>query len=143
MRGPKEGGILGEIASHSGQNAGTAFLPQTFDRQHFYIRGLAPHSAKLNAHLYVHVYYPKDVPEEFLKELTELLNNFDKHVQTRDELMHARLQDGQLILPMEERGQLISAPVPVVYGCNHVCSYCIIPYRRGQEHSRPVNEVVA
>ena len=36
----------------------------------------------------------------------------------------------------------VTAFVPVVYGCNKNCSYCIVPFRRGQERSRPVAEVV-
>lgn len=52
-------------------------------------------------------------------------------------------QDGDLVLPLHERGRLVSAHVPVVYGCNHVCTFCIIPYRRGTERSRPVGEILA
>lgn len=51
--------------------------------------------------------------------------------------------DGDLILPQHERGQLISAHVPVVYGCSHACTFCIIPFRRGVERSRPVGDIVA
>lgn len=50
--------------------------------------------------------------------------------------------DGVLILPVQERGSLVSAHVPVVYGCSHACAFCIIPYRRGVEVSRPVGEIV-
>ena len=39
-------------------------------------------------------------------------------------------------------GQLVSAHVPVVLGCSHACTFCIIPYRRGVERSRPVGEIV-
>jgi len=53
------------------------------------------------------------------------------------------LQDGQLILPRHERGQLVTAHVPIVYGCSHACTFCIIPFRRGVERSRSVGEIVA
>jgi tRNA-2-methylthio-N6-dimethylallyladenosine synthase len=36
----------------------------------------------------------------------------------------------------------VTAFVPIIYGCNFVCSYCIVPYRRGRERSRPMAEVV-
>lgn len=37
----------------------------------------------------------------------------------------------------------VAANVPIVYGCSHACTFCIIPYRRGVERSRPLDEVVA
>jgi tRNA-2-methylthio-N6-dimethylallyladenosine synthase len=59
---------------------------------------------------------------------------------------HARaqrdaIQDGEIILPAHEAGSLVSAHVPVVYGCSHACSFCIIPFRRGVERSRNVGEI--
>ena len=53
------------------------------------------------------------------------------------------LQDGELLLPRLEQGSLVSAHVPVVHGCSHACSFCIIPFRRGVERSRSVGEIVA
>jgi tRNA-2-methylthio-N6-dimethylallyladenosine synthase len=37
----------------------------------------------------------------------------------------------------------VTAFVPIIYGCNFLCSYCIVPYRRGKERSRPLAEIVA
>jgi len=53
------------------------------------------------------------------------------------------VMDGDLTLPAHERGKLVSAYVPVVYGCSHACTFCIIPHRRGVERSRPAGKIVA
>ena len=36
----------------------------------------------------------------------------------------------------------VTANVPIVYGCSHACTFCIIPFRRGVERSRPLDEIV-
>ena len=51
--------------------------------------------------------------------------------------------DFPLRLPASEQGKLVSAHVPVVLGCSHACTFCIIPYRRGIERSRPAEVILA
>ncbi|CAA9233781.1 MAG: tRNA-i(6)A37 methylthiotransferase [uncultured Chloroflexia bacterium] len=47
------------------------------------------------------------------------------------------------VLPMANHEHPpVSVHVPIIYGCNMNCSYCVIPLRRGRERSRPMAEIV-
>ncbi|MAP39086.1 MAG: tRNA (N6-isopentenyl adenosine(37)-C2)-methylthiotransferase MiaB [Dehalococcoidia bacterium] len=36
----------------------------------------------------------------------------------------------------------VATYIPIIHGCDKFCTFCIIPYRRGREVSRPVDEIV-
>ncbi len=89
---------------------------------------------------YVDVFSPPSDPGPLVSFLTQgEIHSLENAETTRRFLA----MDEELILPVKERGQLISAHVPVVYGCSHACTFCIIPYQRGAERSRPVGDIVA
>lgn len=44
------------------------------------------------------------------------------------------------ILPSSQTS--FQALLPIMTGCNNFCSYCIVPYARGREMSRPVAEIL-
>jgi tRNA-2-methylthio-N6-dimethylallyladenosine synthase len=73
-------------------------------------------------------------------------SDFDKMQQVVPEL--ALLEDDLGALPHYYQPQTeagtkgFTAYVPIIYGCNFLCSYCIVPYRRGKETSRPFDDIV-
>ncbi|MCY3780550.1 MAG: tRNA (N6-isopentenyl adenosine(37)-C2)-methylthiotransferase MiaB [Chloroflexi bacterium] len=93
---------------------------------------------------YVDVFMPPSDPAplvSFLKERMDEADVLELEADARKE--RDALQDGELILPLHERGELVCAHVPIVYGCSHACTFCIIPFRRGIERSRRVGEILA
>jgi len=89
---------------------------------------------------FVDVFSPPSDPGPLISYLTQ---DESRKLQVAETQQRHALMDGDLILPVHERDKLVSAHVPVVYGCSHACTFCIIPYRRGIERSRPVGEIVA
>ena len=55
--------------------------------------------------------------------------------QTSEVLKRTATYNLQLATP-------VSALVPVMHGCDHFCTFCIVRLRRGRERSRPIEEVV-
>jgi tRNA-2-methylthio-N6-dimethylallyladenosine synthase len=50
----------------------------------------------------------------------------------------AAVEDGTI-----RRTRGTSAWLPIVYGCDKTCTYCIVPFSRGPERSRPIDDIVA
>jgi tRNA-2-methylthio-N6-dimethylallyladenosine synthase len=93
---------------------------------------------------FVDVFMPPSEPGP----LVEFLNDRDSEqelVHRGNQELSARhaLQDGDILIPAHEQGKLVSAHIPVVYGCSFACSYCVIPFRRGIERSRSIGEIVS
>ena len=104
---------------------------------------------KLHARFpFVDVFSPPSDPGPLVSYLTQYEAQTFEASETGDRFA---VMDGGLsaalgssiLLPKHERGSLVSAFVPVVLGCSHACTFCIIPSRRGGERSRPAAEVQA
>ena len=68
------------------------------------------------------------------------LSNLPKLLNAVKEARSCR-NDGYLsVLPLLTSE--ISAYVPIMTGCNNFCTYCVVPYTRGREISRPSQEII-
>lgn len=70
------------------------------------------------------------------------------HVVQEIQAEHGHVVDvqlGETELPDDvtvARAGSLSAWVPIMYGCNNFCTYCIVPYVRGRERSRLPEDIV-
>jgi len=89
---------------------------------------------------YVDVFSPPSDPGPLVEYLIQ------RDIHNEEEAETARrfaLMDGDFLLPAPEKGKAVSAFVPGVLGCSPACTYCIIPYQRGIERSRPPEDILA
>lgn len=71
-----------------------------------------------------------------IHRLNDLLNQNEKSVAVEENPLIS-LNDITAL-----RNDAVKAWVSIMYGCNNFCSYCIVPYTRGREVSRPSKNII-
>jgi tRNA-2-methylthio-N6-dimethylallyladenosine synthase len=54
----------------------------------------------------------------------------------------AETRAGALAAGAVRRSSAVSGWLPIIYGCDKTCTYCIVPFSRGPERSRPFDDIV-
>jgi len=79
----------------------------------------------------------KDFPEEFKQLISSLQNKtqkISKNPSTSEKISYLTLTP--------KYSNSYSAFVPIMTGCNNFCAYCVVPYARGRESSRPAEAII-
>jgi tRNA-2-methylthio-N6-dimethylallyladenosine synthase len=78
-----------------------------------------------------------------LEPLINFLSQRDgKNIFNKEVTLQSLWLDGEAPIPQSQVGNMVTAFVPIVLGCSHACTYCVIPSRRGVEISRPAEEIL-
>lgn len=97
--------------------------------------------------------YPENIVKKFpfvdiifgTHNISEFESFINKRRQSKKKIID--IQESENIINRDQmpkkRTSGINAWVNIMYGCNNFCSYCIVPYVRGREVSRPLDHIVS
>lgn len=91
-----------------------------------------------------------DLPKLVRKAFPDLVDSIDEEPLNLDEPLRLLATDRQKpkstyeyfdnVVP--ERQNKVSAWVTIIEGCDYFCTYCVVPYTRGRQISRPVQSIL-
>lgn len=101
--------------------------------------GMKPDPKLVARFPYVDIFSSPSDPYPLI-EFLQQRNHHDQQIESTEQRF--ALMDEEVSLPGFDHSSDVCAYLPVVLGCSHACTYCVIPYRRGIEISRPFDQVV-
>lgn len=89
-------------------------------------------------------------PDKILAVTGCLVNSDTARLQKTFPYVNYFFKPGELPPWLDSAGETASLPthpspsiyIPIIQGCDNFCAYCIVPFRRGRERSRPLAEIV-
>uniref|UniRef100_A0A0K2TYT2 CDK5RAP1-like protein n=1 Tax=Lepeophtheirus salmonis TaxID=72036 RepID=A0A0K2TYT2_LEPSM len=76
------------------------------------------------------------------KDLPRLLNVSMMTDQSAINVILSRDETYADVLPVQLNADAVTAFVSIQRGCDNMCSYCIVPFTRGRERSRPISSIL-
>lgn len=114
------------------------------DRVYGQIHNLATHNPKLIIIVTGCLANRKDVQRR-LKDKVDLfteIKDFPASIECLFAKNNKRQYPGDYLKIIPKHKNDFQAYIPIMTGCNNFCSYCVVPYARGREISRPADEII-